>query len=440
VGGTGPGERNLVSGNTVAGVNCSDCSSGSRLIGNWIGVDISGAAALPNGVGVLYEPIGNPQQSALTVGGAASGEGNVISGNIGAGILVTDNNIGGSVLGNLIGVAPDGVSPMGNGSHGIESTSPAIPAIGGTTGVTPGACTGSCNTIRFNGGDGISYPSLSSKASIRGNRISDNAGLGIDLVGDGVTPNEPGETVKPPNFPVVTSVLFDGVSTTIQGTLNSSASTTFAIEVFGGANDPSGYGEGDDYLGGTTCLTDVSGNGSWSLVVAGNPTGITATSTSPLNETSEFAQNYADADADGYGDSVDNCPGVFNPGQIDQDFDGHGDDCDCAPTDGDAFAIPSVEVSGPVAASKTTFTWSPVPDVGAGTVYDLLRGETTALPVDGGATETCRGSFSVTTAEETATPPAGVAFWYVVRARNSCGASSYGFATDGTERLSNACP
>ena len=79
----------------------------------------------------------------FTVGGPNSGDGNVVSGNLGSGILAGNDN-GGSctVQGNLIGVAPDGVSPMGNGSHGVETTSFGI-SVGGTTGVTPGACTGS---------------------------------------------------------------------------------------------------------------------------------------------------------------------------------------------------------------------------------------------------------------------------------------------------------
>src|SRR5207244_3229473 len=91
--------------------------------GNWIGVNITGAAALPNGLGILLTGSpGNVQSPTLAIGGPNAGEGNVISGNLSSGIRHANDGGGGSVEGNLIGIAPDGVTPMGNGSHGIEVT------------------------------------------------------------------------------------------------------------------------------------------------------------------------------------------------------------------------------------------------------------------------------------------------------------------------------
>ncbi|HKQ47427.1 MAG TPA: thrombospondin type 3 repeat-containing protein [Phycisphaerae bacterium] len=50
-----------------------------------------------------------------------------------------------------------------------------------------------------------------------------------------------------------------------------------------------------------------------------------------------------DTDSDGHGDTCDNCPTVFNPGQVDCDGDGTGDACDPEPypdTDSDGFVDP----------------------------------------------------------------------------------------------------
>jgi titin len=435
LGGSTAGSRNLISGNTAAGVFCTGCFASVR--GNWIGVNITGTAPLPNGVGVFntaadvqcFEP------SNLLIGGVAAGEGNVISGNTGVGI---DLEICGDlrIQGNWIGVAPDGVTPMGNGSHGIRGGR----TIGGTAGLTAGACTGACNTIRFNGGDGIS-----DSFSIRGNRISDNAGLGIDLALDGVTPNDAGDPL-PQNFPVVTLVAFDGGSgtSTIQGTLSSIASASFAIDVFGNVTvDPSGHGEGDVYLGSTTCLTDASGNGSWSLVVNGAVANVTTTATGPsFRGTSEFSAAFVDSDGDGLSDLADNCAQTPNPDQMDADSDGRGNACDCAPGDAGAFGQPT-EVTGVlVGADKETISWMAMEAQTGPTLYhDIARGLVPALPVDGGAGESClvSGVLGHSFADEDPLAP-GQTFWYVVRARNTCAAATYGFATGGVERTPPACP
>src|SRR5207249_5080796 len=83
-------------------------------------------------------------------------------------------------------------------------------------------------------------------------------------------------------------------STTIQGTLNSTASTgPYRIEIFASdVCDPSGFGEGKTFLGSTTATTDVSCNGTFNvtLPVSVAPTArVTATATDPNNNTSEFS-------------------------------------------------------------------------------------------------------------------------------------------------------
>jgi hypothetical protein len=64
------------------------------------------------------------------------------------------------------------------------------------------------------------------------------------------------------NFPVLTAVMTNGASSaTVAGSLNSAPSTTYRVELFASsAADPTGFGEGERYLGFATVSTDAAGN------------------------------------------------------------------------------------------------------------------------------------------------------------------------------------
>jgi tetratricopeptide (TPR) repeat protein len=159
---------------------------------------------------------------------------------------------------------------------------------------------GAGNVISGNDGSGVAIAiseNWTAQNAIFGNAIYSNAGLGIDLGDDGVTSNDALDADSGPNqrqnFPILTSAISGATSTTIEGTLNSTANTTFTLEFFSSsACDPSGHGEGEDFLGSNDVMTDGSGNTGF-LVTLGTalPSGqfITATATDPDGNTSEFS-------------------------------------------------------------------------------------------------------------------------------------------------------
>ena len=113
---------------------------------------------------------------------------------------------------------------------------------------------------------------------------------------NGVTLNDTGDADDGPNhlqnFPVLTSVTSSGGMTTIAGRLNSTANTTFRIEFFANDSiDPSGYGEGQIFLGFVNTTTNASGDATFSksFTQIGANQRVTATATDPSNNTSEFS-------------------------------------------------------------------------------------------------------------------------------------------------------
>jgi hypothetical protein len=82
-------------------------------------------------------------------------------------------------------------------------------------------------------------------------------------------------------------------TTTLKGTLNATPSTAFRLEFFSNAAcDPSGFGQGQTFLGSTNVSTDASGNVSYSTTVPGvvpASAGVAATATDPTDNTSEFS-------------------------------------------------------------------------------------------------------------------------------------------------------
>jgi parallel beta-helix repeat protein len=285
IGGADPAARNLISGNTDDAIRLELGAGGNQIIGNLIGTDVTGTAAVGNGGrGVhLRDAHGN------SVGGGAPGEGNVISANWG-GVTLALGASGNAVVGNRIGSDVTGIIPLGNTRSGIFVNSDAhANGIGGQP-------DGMGNTIAFNGGAGIRLLNRPGNAAGPGNAIErnsifENGGLGIDLGGGGVTENDAGDADAGSNdwqnFPILTAADASGVT----GTFNSTPSTDFWIEFFtNDVCDPEGYGEGQTFLGAITVFTDGSGDAVFALEVPVSPGSIvTATATNLAGSTSEFS-------------------------------------------------------------------------------------------------------------------------------------------------------
>ncbi len=127
VGGTVAGAGNLISGNVQVGMYIAD-ATGNTVQGNLIGTKAGGTSALGNGLYGVYLQ----NATASTIGGILPGAGNVISGNTGTGIYLAGTT-GSTVAGNYVGTAADGATAVANGGGGISLVSGATNnTIGGT--------------------------------------------------------------------------------------------------------------------------------------------------------------------------------------------------------------------------------------------------------------------------------------------------------------------
>jgi CSLREA domain-containing protein len=282
VGGAAAGAGNLISGNVSVGLFIHHESKGNLIQGNRIGTNAAGEAAVPGGYYGIYMCGDNNQ-----IGGAAPGQGNLVSGN-GTGIWVSSSSTGSFIQGNQIGSNAGGDATVPNG-RGIESESSGITIGGLATGegnlVVGNTSMGIAlddlaeynlvvgNTIHSNAQAGVWLNGGDVRRNtISQNSIFDNAGLGIEL--------EPGtnEDIAAPTLSFVTLSSAHGT-----------ACPNCTVELFIADPDPSGAGEGRTHLVTVSAGADGSFSATFSGVSACD--WITATNTDPAGNTSEFSPN-----------------------------------------------------------------------------------------------------------------------------------------------------
>lgn len=178
IGGTTAAARNLISGNSEIGVEISDSGTDNNLIvGNYIGTDITGGSAVPNGTdGVSIE---NGAQS-NTIGGTLPATRNIISGNSGNGVSLSDSGTDANVVvGNYIGTDVTGTASLGNGGSGISVT-------GGFNHQIGNLLSGARNIISGNRGDNVVVSGSNTSANIINNYIGTDV-TGSFAINDGAS-------------------------------------------------------------------------------------------------------------------------------------------------------------------------------------------------------------------------------------------------------------
>jgi hypothetical protein len=277
IGGIGQSARNVIAGNSPSG-GFEDIdilgSSNVTIQGNYIGIDATGTVNLSSRAGSSDGILVRQNSSFVTIGGTMTGAGNVL-GSRDTLIAIVGGAHDNTVQGNSIGIGADGSSAVPGNTGVLLDGGTYNNVIGGTT-------AGAGNTIANNVGDGLRVLTGSSN-SILGNSIFNNAGLGINLNGTG-NHNQAA--------PVLNKIIANPANSTISGSLAVSANTSYRIEFFSSLSpDPSGFGEGQSFLGFTT--VDSSSNGTFTVPLPAAPAGqyyITATATNlTANETSGFS-------------------------------------------------------------------------------------------------------------------------------------------------------
>jgi len=286
VGGAMPEQRNVVTGNNVA-IWISPSSGHNHIQGNYLGTDVDGQYDMSI-EGMEGVAIGASHNTVAD---------NVISGyEQGVNIIrwsgedpLLENNV---IERNKIGTNADGTSPIPNGS-GIRINTGVNTTVKGNL-ITGNAFSGVVveNDLPHNSEEDLAVGNL-----ITQNAIYDNGELGINLVRlpvdpGWVTPNDPGDGDTGPNnlmnFPELTSARATPGKLIVQALIDTQNPRQVRVEFFANSTaDPTGYGEGEIFLG--TATPNTKGKFTATLSPVSPGMWISATATDPDNNTSEFA-------------------------------------------------------------------------------------------------------------------------------------------------------
>ena len=283
IGGAGA-DRNVISGNTGYGLLVGDRGQSGyvddiRVVGNYIGTNAQGTAALPNGDDGIYASFA----TGVTIGGTTMADRNVVSGNLGNGVYIestfvpNDRDTACDVWGNFIGTNAAGTVALGNHRDGIRMRQFGRVAVGGLE-------DGQANVIAYNGGFGVSSESATGM-TVLSNPIYGNTGGAIEYRSASITP-----------APFINYVGQEGDAIRVRGSIRYGGrryAVPTRIQLFVNNTCSADFGEGRQLLGQLELTTNDKGTGTFDVAFPGNltpSTSLSATTTETLlHATSRFA-------------------------------------------------------------------------------------------------------------------------------------------------------
>lgn len=215
IGGAMANARNVISGNTNAGIFMfGQDTNQNQILGNFIGTNAAGTAQIgnANGIDIRFGPQNNE------IGSNNANEGNLISGNNTAGIMLTGNTTKGNIIqGNNIGTNSSGTNKLPNGEHGLLLTDDTE-----NNQIGPG------NDIVHNGGNGIA--------------IDGDQTVGNTITQNSIYSNDEAEIeFLNPDTPIPIPALPQILYITATQTISTTVCANCIVEVFGNfISEPSG--------------------------------------------------------------------------------------------------------------------------------------------------------------------------------------------------------
>ncbi|MCK4642480.1 S-layer family protein [bacterium] len=289
IGGTVDGARNIISGNNLYGVYIEGAGTSNNIItGNYIGTNASGTGDLGNSWDGIVSS-GNSN----TIGGTVAGARNIISGNnwSGVSIISTDNKVIGNYIGTDVTGTLD-LGNSRNGIQ-VEGSSAKSNTIGGTIAGMANIIAYNGQDGVWVHGDNNDYNRISGNSIFSNAGLGiDLAADGVNPNDAGDVDTGPNENLNFPVITDIVQTGVDTYTVNGTAAANIEVELYIVNNSTAGVNaDPTGYGEGYEYY--TTQNTDGSGNFSFTEIDLSADAVLSSIAIDATSNTSEFGENIA---------------------------------------------------------------------------------------------------------------------------------------------------